>query len=77
MEQRINKIFILDIDKKYNIDVLPVTINDSEIIQKEHLKYDDDRYLRSQYSLEITLNNLFKNYNQLLTNYHDSDKMFL
>jgi len=69
--------YILDIDNKFNLDILPIHINDNEIVNDEFIKFDDNKYLRSQYSLEIILHNMFKEHKNLVNNYADSNIVFI
>jgi len=71
------KIYILDIDKKYNKDILPIKINDNEILNDCIVKYDNNRVIRSQYSLEIVLHNMFSIHNRLTKNYDESTIVFV
>lgn len=70
-----NKIFIFDIDKKYNTELLPIIINDNEIINYE-IRYEDNKFLRSQYSLELVLKNIFSKYKNV-TSYEESDIVYI
>lgn len=77
MEQKNYNFFIYDVESKYNYDLFPVTINDDEIIKTKIDKYDDCRVERSQYSLEITLHDLFKKHNKLTNDYDKSNIVFI
>jgi hypothetical protein len=73
-----NKCFyILNINTDFNSDLLPVHINDNEIIDNHFIKFDDYKYLRSQYSLEVVLHNMFKEHKKLINNYENSDVVFI
>jgi hypothetical protein len=67
------KVFILDVDNKFNNNLFPIIINDREIIYTEIVEYDVDRVLRSQYSLEFVLHRMFSSHPCRHTNYLDSD----
>jgi hypothetical protein len=71
------KIYILDIDTKYNKDSLPIKINDNEILNNCIVKYDNNRVIRSQYSLEIVLHNMFSIHSKLTKNYDESTIIFV
>jgi hypothetical protein len=64
-----DKIHIININTKYNTDLLPVHINDNEVI-------DERNSLRSQYSMEIVIHNLLKKYPNL-SNYIESDIIYI
>lgn len=72
-----HKVFNLNIDAGYNFNLLPVTINDSEIIDLKFEGYSDNRFLRSQYSLEIVMQNMFSKYNCELVTYEESEFVFI
>jgi hypothetical protein len=69
--------YILDIETKFNSDILPIYINDDEIVNNIFVKFDDDKYLRSQYSLEIVLHNMFNQHKNLTTIYEKSNVVFI
>ena len=69
----VTKFFILDVDPKFNNNLFPIIINDSEIITSEIFEYGINRVLRSQYSLEFVLHRMFSSHPYRLTNYLDSD----
>ena len=73
-----NKYFhVLNINSEFNSGILPIYINDNEIINNHFIKFDDYKYLRSQYSLEIVLHNMFKQHQNLTNNYETSDIVFI
>lgn len=73
-----NKCFhILNINPEFNSDLLPIHINDNEIINNHFIKFDDYKFLRSQYSLEIVLHNMFREHKNLINNYENSDIVFI
>lgn len=60
------KLYIHNLPSKYNIDLLPTYINNKDIVNNTIIQnYADNKYLRSQYSLEIYLHNLIINSNYL------------
>lgn len=69
----VTKFFILNVDDKFNNNLFPIIINDSEIITSEIFEYGVNRVLRSQYSLEFVLHRMFSLHSSKLTNYLDSD----
>jgi hypothetical protein len=69
--------YILNINSEFNSGVLPIYINDNEIIDNHFIRFDDYKYLRSQYSLEIVLHNMFKQHQNLTNNYETSDIVFI
>ena len=69
----VTKFFILDVDPKFNNNLFPIIINDSEIITSEIFEYGVNRVLRSQYSLEFVLHRMFSSHPYRLINYLDSD----
>jgi hypothetical protein len=71
------RLHILNINTEFNSDLLPIYINDTEIIDKHFIKFDDNKYLRSQYSLEIVLHNMFKEHKSLTDDYENSDIVFI
>jgi hypothetical protein len=72
-----NSFYILDIDKKFNSDILPIYLNDNEIVDNVFNKFDEFKYLRSQYSLEIVLHDMFKQHKNLVNNYENSSIVFI
>ena len=73
-----NKCFyILNINSEFNSGILPIYINDNEIIDNHFIRFDNYKYLRSQYSLEIVLHNMFKQHQNLTNNYETSDIVFI
>ena len=77
MQQEGDTFFIYEIDSKHNYDLFPLIINDSEIINLTSNEYDFCRCERSQYSLEVTLHNLFKQHNKRSYNYENSNVVFI
>lgn len=69
----VTKFFILNVDDKFNNNLFPIIINDSEIVTSKIIEYGIDRVLRSQYSLEFVLHRMFSLHSSRLTNYLDSD----
>ena len=69
--------YILNINSEFNFGILPIYINDNEIIDNHFIRFDDYKYLRSQYSLEIVLHNMFKQHQNLTNNYETSDIVFI
>jgi hypothetical protein len=69
--------YILNVDTEFNSGLLPVYINDNEVISDDFIKFDDHKYLRSQYSLEIVLHNMFKEHKNLVNDYETSDIVFV
>jgi len=60
------KLYIHNLPSKYNIDLVPTYINNKDIVNNTTIQhYADNKYLRSQYSLEIYLHNLIMNSNYL------------
>ena len=56
------KLYIHDLPTKYNIDLVPTYINNKDLVNNTTIQhYADNKYLRSQYSLEIYLHNLLLN----------------
>jgi len=72
-----NNFYVLDISTELNLDILPVYINDNEIINNVFTKFDEYKYLRSQYSLEIILHNMFKEHRNLVNDYESSNVVFV
>jgi hypothetical protein len=77
MQIQYNNFFIYEIDSKYNYDLFPLTINDDEIIKLISEKYNNCRFKRSQYSLEVILHNLFKEHPSRTENYDESNIVFI
>lgn len=69
--------YILNINSEFNSGILPIYINDNEIIDNHFIRFDNYKYLRSQYSLEIVLHNMFKQHQNLTNNYETSDIVFI
>jgi len=73
-----NKCFhVLNISTEFNSDILPIYINDNEIIKSHSVKFNDGKFLRSQYSLEIVLHDMFKNHKNSINDYENSDIIFI
>jgi hypothetical protein len=72
-----NNFYILNIDSKFNLDLLPVHINDTEVIDDQFSNFDNCKYLRSQYSLEIVLHRMFKHHKNLVSSYDDANIVFI
>lgn len=73
-----NKCFhVLNIGSEFNSGLLPIYINDNEIIDNNLVKFDNYKFLRSQYSLELVLHNMFKQHQNLTNNYESSDIVFI
>ena len=70
-----NKIFIHNLDSKYNVYLLPTYINNKDIVNNTlNIKnYSNNKCLRSQYSLEIYFHNLLLN-SSYLSNFIPSFK---
>jgi hypothetical protein len=68
--------YILNIDTELNSGLLPIYINDNEIINNDVIKFDDYKFLRSQYSLELVLHNMFRLHPNLTQDYKTSDIVF-
>jgi hypothetical protein len=77
MQEKNDNFFIYEVDSKYNYDLFPLTINDDEIVKTKIDVYGDCRFERSQYSLEITLHDLFKKHNKLTNDYDKSNIVFI
>jgi hypothetical protein len=72
------KIYIHDLPSKYNLDLLPTYINNKDIVNNINVhNYSDNKYLRSQYSLEIYLHNLIINSKYLSNNIIDANIIFI
>ena len=70
-----NKYFhVLNINSEFNSGVLPIYINDNEIIDNHFIRFDDYKYLRSQYSLEIVLHNMFKQHHSVNNYFFKSER---
>jgi hypothetical protein len=69
--------YILNINTEFNSGLFPVHINDNEIINNYFIKFDDYKFLRSQYSLEIVIHNMFKEHKNLINDYENSDIVFI
>ena len=69
--------YILNIGSEFNSDILPIHINDNEIVNNVFTNYGKYKYLRSQYSLEIVLHNMFKEHKNLTKDYNKSDIVFI
>lgn len=69
--------YILNVDTEFNSGLLPVYINDNEVVSDDFIKFDDHKYLRSQYSLEMVLHNMFKEHKNLVNDYETSDIVFV
>jgi hypothetical protein len=68
--------YILNIDTELNSGLLPIYINDNEIINNDVIKFNDYKFLRSQYSLELVLHNMFGLHPNLTQDYKTSDIVF-
>ena len=71
------KVYIHTIDHKFNEDCFPTYINDNEIISKEEHKYDNNKYIISQYSLEYQLHKIFNNYSDITTDINICDIIYI
>jgi hypothetical protein len=72
-----NSFYILDIGPEFNSDILPIYINDNEIVNNVFTKFKNYKYLRSQYSLEMVLHSMFKEHDNLTNDYKNADVIFI
>lgn len=72
------KIFIKEIDKSFNQGLLPVYINNNDIITNEQdICFDENKYLISQYSLEIFFYKFIKSYKNLTEDINECDIIYI
>ena len=75
-----SKIFIYDLNnviKDFN-NIFPVCINNKDIVNNvETNEYSENRYLRSQYYLEIYMHKIMLKYDNLCDDINNSDIIYI
>ena len=61
-------VFIHNIDSKYNNGMFPVRINNSDFVDGIDREYSKNKYLTSQYNLEVKIDKLINKYSNLTNN---------
>ena len=59
------QVYIYTIGSRYNTDLFPVHINKNDIISMTEYEYTKNRYMISQYTLEVKIHKLMNNYKYL------------
>lgn len=72
-----NSFYILDIGPEFNSGILPIYINDNEIVNNVFTKFKNNKYLRSQYSLEMVLHSMFKDHENSTNDYENANIVFI